>query len=312
MKSLVGYTGFVGSNLASSTKFDHYYNSKNIAEAYNTKPELLVYSGVRAQKYVANKNPEKDFSSILNAIDNIKKIKPKKIILISTIDVYGNPENVFEDTDVIRNGQMSYGSNRLYLEDWVENSFSDYSIVRLPGLYGKNIKKNFIYDLINIIPSMLSEEKYSDISKKGSIVSQFYQKNPDGFYKCIDLNNYEKQELRRFFKTIGFSALNFTDSRAVFQFYNLENLWEHIQIVNDNNIKKINLATEPVSVKDIYHSIVGSDFINETHLKPPSYNFKTNYSKLFNGCNDYIFNKDFILRDIKKFVQENTSETFNI
>ena len=42
------------------------------------------------------------------------------------------------------------------------NNFSNYLIVHLPGLYGKNIKKNFIYDLINIIPNMLKEDKFQE------------------------------------------------------------------------------------------------------------------------------------------------------
>ena len=36
------------------------YNSKNITEAYDTKPDLLIYAGVPATKYLANKEPEKD------------------------------------------------------------------------------------------------------------------------------------------------------------------------------------------------------------------------------------------------------------
>ena len=58
IKTLVGYTGFVGSNLASSTDFDGLYNSKNIEDAFKTKPDLLVYSGVRAEKFLANKEPD--------------------------------------------------------------------------------------------------------------------------------------------------------------------------------------------------------------------------------------------------------------
>ena len=57
--AIVGYTGFVGSNICVTTKFDAYYNSKNIEEAFGTNPDLLVYSGVRAEMFLANKFPEK-------------------------------------------------------------------------------------------------------------------------------------------------------------------------------------------------------------------------------------------------------------
>ena len=59
MNALVGYTGFVGSNLYTQGKFDCVYNSKNITEAFETYPDLLVYAGLRAEKYLANQAPEK-------------------------------------------------------------------------------------------------------------------------------------------------------------------------------------------------------------------------------------------------------------
>ena len=59
-KALVGYTGFVGSNICAGEKFEGLYNSKNIGEAYGTNPDLLVYAGLRAEKYLANHEPDKD------------------------------------------------------------------------------------------------------------------------------------------------------------------------------------------------------------------------------------------------------------
>ena len=51
MEILVGYSGFVGSNICEKHKFDELYDSKNIKEAYGKNPELLVYSGVPAQRF---------------------------------------------------------------------------------------------------------------------------------------------------------------------------------------------------------------------------------------------------------------------
>ena len=67
---LVGYTGFVGSNLYLKKDFDEVYNSKNIKEAYGKNPDLLVYSGLKAEKYLANNNPEED----MKLVYELKKI----------------------------------------------------------------------------------------------------------------------------------------------------------------------------------------------------------------------------------------------
>ncbi len=298
---LVGYTGFVGSNICDNHKFDGLFNSKNVLDAYNQNPDLLVYCGVTAQKFIANKDPEKDMEIINGAIENIKNINPKKLVLISTIDIYGCPINVNEDDEVIVSND-AYGKNRRYLEEWVINNINDYLIVRLPGLYGKNIKKNFIYDLINIIPSMLKEEKYNELLRIDSSLEEYYINQNNGFYKCRDLNEEEKELLKSKFMNLGFTALNFTDSRGVFQFYNLNNLWNHINIALQNNIKILNIATEPISISELYKYIYNKEFNNEITNNIPNYNFKTKYDYLFNGHDGYIFNKNETLEDIKQFV----------
>ena len=43
---------------------------------------------------------------------SFKKINPKEIILISTIDVYKNPINVDEDSEIISQDLEAYGKNR--------------------------------------------------------------------------------------------------------------------------------------------------------------------------------------------------------
>lgn len=305
MKILVGNTGFVGSNLQSEYDFNGLYHSENITEAYGKNPDLLVYSGVPAQKFLANKEPEKDFEIIENAISNIKKINPKEIVLISTIDVYKDPVDVDEDTKIDTENLQPYGYNRYYLEKWVSENIENHLIVHLPGLYGKNIKKNFIYDLIHVIPSMLTYEKYQELLNKDNSIENYYEKQGNGFYKVKELTKSEENILKEYFNNIGFSALNFTDSRGKFQFYNLKYLWKHIQIARKNNIKVLNLATEPVEISEIYEYIKNKEFVNEVANNIPNYNFKTKYAKIFGGKDGYIFNKEFILEDIKKFVTEN-------
>lgn len=300
--SLVGYTGFVGSNLAKSFKFNNLYNSKNIETAYNTNPDLLVYSGVRAEKYLANSNPEDDLEIVNNAFENIKKINPKKIVLISTIDVYKNPSGVDEDSQIDTEGLLPYGYNRYKLENMVEQNFKNCLIVRLPGLYGNNIKKNFIYDLIYMVPMILNEEKYSQLTDRNNFIKDFYVKQEDGLYKCTVLTKNQKEQLKQYFNKIGYSSLNLTDSRNVVQFYNLEYLWKHIELALDNNIKKLNLATEPIQISELYRYIRNANFINELKQKPLYYDYRTKYCSILSGKKNYIFDKEFILKDIKNFI----------
>lgn len=159
-RAIVGYTGFVGSNLLARYKFDHYFNSKNFADAKNMEFDELYFCGTPAVKWYANKYPDIDLENIQKITDILAKIKTKKIILISTIDVYDNPQSQqtedyvdkFLPIDVSREHKTiknPYGQHRLALEDFIKRTFTNYLIIRLPALIGRGLKKNIIYDLLN-------------------------------------------------------------------------------------------------------------------------------------------------------------------
>lgn len=302
MKALVGYTGFVGSNLAAAGNFDGLYNSKNVKEAYGTNPDVLYYSGVPAAKFIANKFPDMDMSIMKGAVENIRKINPKKLVLISTVDVYKNPNGKDEDSEMETDGLEAYGKNRLWLENRVKEICPDCHIVRLPGLYGKNIKKNFIYDFINYIPALLNEKKMAELSAKESALKDFYSLREDGFWAVKA--DADRPQLKEMFKKLGFSALNFTDSRGVFQYYNLKYLYNDIQKVIDNDIRLMNIATQPIEIGTLHLKLTGEAFDNKVAAKPPYYDFKTKHAAVFGGENGYIQTASFVYDDIKEFVSE--------
>lgn len=316
MEYIVGYTGFVGSNIVAAHTFDGQFNTKNIEESYGGNPDLLVYSGVPAEMFLANRNPEADLALMDEAIANIKKINPKSIVLISTIAVYQNPDNVDEDFAIDPGKASAYGANRRYLERWVEENVQEHLIVRLPGLYGRNIKKNFLYDYIHYIPAMLNEAKYAELSGKeleiigSGMIREHYIRQDNGFYKCDvaqSVSGEEKKaqrQLKKIFKSLGFSALNFTDSRGVYQYYNLANLWGDLELALANGIPLLNLAVEPVTAGEVYAYLTGESFINELPKEVPHFNYKTKYAELWGGKNGYIRTKEEVLCDVKKFVEE--------
>lgn len=301
MNALVGYTGFVGSNLYEAGEFDAVYNSKNIQEAFGTNPDLLVYAGLRAEKYLANNEPKKDLEQIRIAENNILRINPKKLVLISTIDVFKKPSGVDENSVIETDGLHAYGYNRYLLECWVRENYPDALIIRLPGLFGKNIKKNFIYDFINVIPFMLKEDKYLELSQKNPEIMNYYIKQDNGFYK-VSVKDEEREGLKNMFKESGFSALNFTDSRSRYQFYYLRNLWADINTALKAGIKLWHPATEPVSAEELYKYLTGEEFVNELDGIPADYDYRTIHDAAFGGNSGYISDKAKVLKDIKRFV----------
>lgn len=303
MKALVGYTGFVGSNICAHGTFDGLYNSKNIESAYGSSPDLLIYSGLRAEKYLANNDPEADLEQIKIAEANISRIAPKKLVLISTIDVFKNPVGVDENTAIDTEGLHAYGYNRYLLETWVRENYPDALIVRLPGLFGINIKKNFIYDYMNVIPFMLKEDKFMELSNREPALKACYVKLDNGFYKSV-IDESSKLQMKEVFKSLGFTALNFTDSRSNYQFYNLANLNNDIEIALEASVKLWHPATEPVNSGELYKYLSGNEFINELKGEPANYDYKTIHDSLFGGKNGYICDKVSVMEDIRRFIDQ--------
>lgn len=306
MTALVGYTGFVGSNIYASaaSQIDAVYNSKNIGEAYGTNPDLLIYAGLRAEKYLANNAPEKDMELIIQAEENIKKINPRKLVLISTIDVFMMPKDVDENSKIDTENLHAYGYNRYKLELWVRDNYPNALIIRLPGLFGKNIKKNFIYDYINVIPFMLKESKFKELSALDSDLGKYYKLQDNGFY-MVNVADSDRELLKGKFRTLGFSALNFTDSRSTYQYYNLGRLWQDIQTALKTDIELWHPATEPISAGELYKYLTGDEFVNELGGIPADYDYKTIHNDTFGGKDGYIFDKNSIFQMIKDFIDEN-------
>lgn len=132
--ALIGYTGFVGSNLAAQERYDELYNSKNIEDIRGRSFDRVVCAGAPGAKWIANENPQEDKANIQRLINALASVDANSFTLISTIDV---------------SAIHAYGRHRLALEDFVRDDFENYHIVRLPALFGPGLKKNVIYDLMH-------------------------------------------------------------------------------------------------------------------------------------------------------------------
>ena len=300
---LAGSTGFVGSNLAASHSFTAYFNSRSISEAYGLRPDILVYAGVRSEMFTANKFPEDDRNHILCAMENISRINPGRLVLISTISVYPDSRGADEDTEIMPGLLTPYGRNRRELEEWAENNIRRCLIVRLPALFGINMKKNFLYDFIHVIPMMLTEAKFLELSESAQELGEYYQRQENGFYRCRNLTHDETSFLKDKFRSLNFTALNFTDSRSAYQFYPLKYLWHHIETALSRNLSRLNIAVPPVSAGEVYRYLTGREFRNELDKSPYSYDMRTKHYELFGGSGGYLMSREQEMREIRDFVR---------
>ena len=179
--AIVGASGLLGQTLAKFISAEH-YNSKNI-ESLQSDLDCIYVCAPSAVKWWANQNPDADFESVQKLAAIVNAARPKKIIHFSTIDVYGSAQlNMFRHELTIPEPDSAYGKHRFWLECAWE---SKAEIYRLPGLYGKGLKKNVIFDIKNKTESVAnicpdSEFQWFNLAKLENILK------PENFRMYIE------------------------------------------------------------------------------------------------------------------------------
>lgn len=147
--ALIGSSGFVGSTLLRQRPFESLFRSTNIRDIAGQTFGTVVCAGAPAQKWIANREPEADRQNMEQLMGHLDSVQCDRLILISTVDVFGQPLDVTEETPVDEAKLHPYGLHRRLLEKFVEERFPDHLVVRLPGLVGPGLRKNVIYDFLN-------------------------------------------------------------------------------------------------------------------------------------------------------------------
>lgn len=177
------------------------YDSSNIEKIFDNRYDLLIYSGVNASKYYADRNPVNDKLHCLRAYDIFKNISAEEKILISTIDA----SRSFEQSS-------AYGDNRRLLETKIlqdKELLDNSKILRLPALYGSTVKKNAWYDSI---------------------------KGADSIVLNDDLLNKIDYECKKFhLDRINYNILSFVDPQSEFAWYHLDTILRTIDRVTKSN-----------------------------------------------------------------------------
>jgi len=146
--ALVGYTGFVGSNLLRQAPFEGRYNSKNVEAIAGQTYDLVVVAGAPAEKWKANRNPEADGKAIGRLTAALEQVNAAQVVLISTVDVYPEPVEVDEGAEIDSEKATPFGRHRFGLEVFLAARFNTL-VLRLPVLYGPGLKKNVLFDLLH-------------------------------------------------------------------------------------------------------------------------------------------------------------------
>ncbi len=309
--ALIGYNGFVGSNLCQQFSFSDFYNSKNIQEIKGRHFDLIVCAGIPSTMWLANTRPEEDLEQILKLTNLLRTCTCERFILISTIAIYdASKKGMTEDSIDMLERQAAYGKNRYRAEREIVNAFPQHHIIRLPALFGPHIKKNFLYDLCNQEPAFLNEQAWTSLlaqlsEPQAALIRNYYQFDErNGMYafkKEKALIEEMRAEILSILRDHQSTALNFTHPESRFQFYDLRQLQRDIQIAVSANIRELNLCSEPIKAKDIAKIFFDIDMELRGTPQLYDYDMQSCYArKYWQNC-PWQYRREQVIEQLKDF-----------
>lgn len=93
-----------------------------------------------------------------------------------------------------------------------------------------------------------------------------------------------------------------TDSS--YQFYSLDKLSNDIKIAMNNNLIKLNVATEPIKITEVINTCLDYSIISNNNASKREENMLSKYGKLWGSQTKYLYSKHEVLEDLKYFIKQ--------
>lgn len=313
MDAIIGCTGLVGTNLLHAHEFGGRFHSKNIGDIDGTKFDVVVCAAAPATVWAANKDPEGDLRNITGLIAHLERVRAERFVLISTIAVLADSEGLDERADRFETAK-AYGRNRRFLEEACASIFTRSHVLRLPALYGRGLKKNFLFDIANPAPTALPPERYAALAAQlpppaAEVLRRAYRLDEaTGMYMCDRalLAGEAGATLVEALRAVGFTALNFTHADSVFQYYGLARLWSDIGRVIANELPLAHLPPSPLRAGDVHFALTGETFEQRSAALYRE-DMRTVHAGLWGETGAYIQSRESTLSDLVAFDRERSA-----
>ena len=308
MDALIGSTGFVGGHLSAQHAFGAGYNSRTISQASGRAFDTVVCAAAPGSMMEANRFPDRDADRIGGLIDHLSRIAARRFVLVSTIAVFADFTAADENAEGFQE-TTAYGANRRALERACAERFDQCLVVRLPALFGAGLKKNFLFDILNPMPSMLGEAPLQILRERlpadlAARLDDLYRPDPALGLFVIDRDALEDTGRRTAFDEavtgLGLSAIQFTNPASRFQYYAMDRLWADIRVGLENDLEVLHLSPEPLAAGWVFEAATGRT-MPETGARVHQEDMRTRHAGLWGREGGYISGADDVLSDVAAF-----------
>ena len=312
MDAVIGNTGFVGGHLCRQHHFEARFNSRNIDEGAGRHYQTVVCAAAPGAMFEANRFPERDRERVEGLIAQLGRIRAQRFVLISSIAVLDDFAGGYDESTAGFQTNLAYGRHRRQLEVFCQGHFENCLIVRLPALFGGGLKKNFLFDILNPMPTMLNGEAYQGLlqglpSALRDALPAVYAWDARLGMHVVDRMALEHSGLRADFDSAviesGLSAHRFTHPDSRFQYYEIARLWSDIRRCKEAGLQVIHLAPEPLSAGEVFRAITDRS-MPVTNARVHREDMRTRHAALWGRDDGYIEDATSVLPRIVQFYAE--------
>ncbi len=306
---ILGHTGFVGSTIAQDLPTAQTFNSRNVLDAESMSFETLYCAAAPGSMFEANKYPERDAERIDALITSLSRMQAGRFILISTIAVLDTFDGGYTEADSRYQENTPYGVNRRRLEIACQAHFPRCLVVRLPALFGPRLAKNFVFDLMNPMPTMLNAQAYHTLETglpESLLPSLEAIYAPDAALGMHVIDRMalgalrDRQALTAEADRLGINAVMFHNRETTYQFYGMSSLVADIDLALNADLDVLHLATAPLTTAEIYRTLKGAE-MPETCGRVHAEDMRTLHAGLWGKEGSYISSSEDVREALTRF-----------
>jgi hypothetical protein len=206
-------------------------------------------------------------------------------------------------------------------QKWIANAEPEADRLKIESLIS-NLKKMtcktfILISTVDVFKHPVDIDEHTPIDESGLHAYGLHRRALEKFvethfphYLIVRLPGLVGPGLRKniIFDCLHNNNLHMIESRNIFQFYPMVNLWHDIQVALKAGLQLIHLTAEPISVQDVFLKGFGKAF-NQTLAKNPiTYDMQTRYADIFGVAGSYQYTARETIQAIRCYAQSEPVE----
>lgn len=313
-QAILGATGFVGSTLQRALPGAQGFNSRTVSQAHGRRFDRLFCAAAPGSMFEANRDAERDAARIEGLIHSLRQIQADQFILISTIAVLERFDGGDTEADSRYQQETPYGVHRRRLELACQEHFPRCLVVRLPALFGTGLAKNFLFDLLNPLPTLLTPDSFERLQTglpaalQPGLAAVYAPDERLGLWvvnRGALASLAERAALEAEAEALGVNAIRFHSRETTYQFYELALLGADLERALAAGLALLHLAPAPLRTTEIFTALVGGE-MPATSARVHREDMRTQHAGLWGMEGHYNRTADAVLAALGRFYDQAT------